>query len=303
MASNSNYPQQAASVAPKTLLDVLRSKMTAPEVAPGPQLGQTEQVQNLLRTKLTGKSQEAGAQPSRYNAAEIAAAEQGKLTLGTQLQQGRLQAAELAGMQAGQEQDRELQRQQYSQSQQLRKQAFNTQTSGLLHDFEVGNRKLDNARDIADMEQIGFAARLENKKYVDQLAQEGARSRLDNDLKFKEAYYQQVFKDAESILKNDIEFAKTMGQTDREFKVKLAAMDINSARDLAKDALKAANVQATYSGVGQMASGVLQGVKAYKTPTTTTDNSKSTNMQAAMDSGIITPNDISAANQEKQKTL
>lgn len=286
MVASNFQPQPSA--APKTLLDALRNKIASPEVTPSPQLGQTEQVQNLLRTKLTGKAQEAGAQPNRYNAAEIAAAEQGQLSLRNQLQQGRMQAEELAGMQADQEQNREMQRQQYNQSQQLRKQAFNKQTSDLLHDFEVGNRKLDNARDIADMEQIGFAARLENKKYVDQLAQEGARNRLDNDLKFKEAYHQQVFKDAESLVRNEIEFAKIMGQSDREFNAKLKYMDINSARDLARDALKAANVQATYSSVGQVASGVLQGVKAYRP-------APENKTQAALDSGILTPNDVPAA--------
>jgi hypothetical protein len=176
-----------------TLLEALQNKITTPGAMPaGPAGGVgavTDQASSLLRTKLTGQAATAGEVPGRVATGEQLVAGQEEAANKSLSADLALKQQQQVGQSAAQEQNADIAKSQEYQDRELKKQSLNQQTNNILQEFERGGKQLKTAQDIADLEQIGFAARLQNTKYVDDLQAVAAREGINSEIDFKDKYF------------------------------------------------------------------------------------------------------------------
>lgn len=244
-----------------SLLDDLQKK---PVIAP--QAGLQEQAQNLLRTKLTGKADQLpSAVPGRYDVGQEAAKEQGE-SLGAQLQkEATFRAGQIEQDQRAQEQQAQLDKQQQQQSLASKVEAFHQQQLDMVDQYARGQKEVNSLRDIANIEQVGALARLNNAKYVEELENIGTRERLDDDARWKEAYYNQLFSDNAELAKLARENEMAAVKRGIEQRNILADIDLSSAermadiyREQAAAEVRARNYQAGVQAVGGLISGGME---------------------------------------------
>lgn len=246
-----------------SLLDTLRQNLQGGAQAQ-PTLGQGDQAASLLRTKLTGKTETPGGDIPRQSSLAEQSAAQGIQAQSNQLgMQGSIQSQQLGQQSADQEQAAGLAKQQELQNRELKSQQFAQQASSLAQDFQRQGKSLQTSQDLAQLEQIAFATRLANTQYINQLQNEAAQSGIDNDAKFKEEYYKQVFADAQSIFQGNIDFKTLTATDDRTFSQEMAKMSLETAYDLARKSANEENLRGQYGAVGSLASGGLQAYGTY----------------------------------------
>jgi len=164
-----------------TLLDRLQKQMGTKDTAKFSD--NARRAADLLRSKQTGKAVGAGTGPGASSLAEKSAVAQTQAQLDQGAQKGRV-AAEQLGAQEQASTEAANRAQQGAQLENLGQRQEQQRTEDrILQDYETGVKKLQGAQAIADMEQVGQQARLENKQYLDTLQRVGARERLDDDLK------------------------------------------------------------------------------------------------------------------------
>lgn len=247
-----------------SLLEAIRKKIESPAPTPPQQLGGTEQASSLLRTKLTGRAEAGpGAEARRSTIGEQAVAQQTGAALGQERAQAAIQSEQLAQQGGAQEQSARIQQQQLAQNLQLKSEQAAQQGAQLWQQFEQAGRQLNTEQDLQKLEQVAFNARLSNQKYINNLQGEARREGLDNDLKFKEDYYTQVFEDSGELFGSDIAFKKLMDSDEREFISEMSKMDTGFALDLAKQASREANQRAMAESIGGLIGGAVQGYDAY----------------------------------------
>jgi len=143
-------------------------------------------------------------------------------------------------------------------------QQLSQQTTSLLNNLERSGKELDVNRDGSAIEQLGFDIAMNDKKYMADLASEGKRNRLTNDLSFKEGMQKAAFEDMESILKDDLTFKKMMGADKRAFNEEMSRMDVTTAMGILQDQISSAGKQRMIEGVGEMGTeGLKYGAKKY----------------------------------------
>lgn len=246
-----------------TPLQNLQSMAAGGGLAPMPAPTQTQQVQQLLTTKATGRATGPGAAPKATNIQEQVALSQARLQQ-QELQQAGKEAATQLGMQ---EQEAT---QQYEQSvadlDEKRisiQEQYQRQVEAVFRDLSRGTRELDFQKDAARAEQLGFQLRLSNDKYVNDLKREGARSRLTSEIAFKEALTLSIFAEEEKLYRSSLAFKSMIDAEDRSFNEKLAQMDMDLAQELAAAETDAMQTAAMYSGVAEMAKGGIQAYASY----------------------------------------
>lgn len=234
------------------LLDTIKQQLQSPlqgqvGVAPG---GHTQTVRQLLQAK-TGKAAAPSVGPRQSALQEKAAEAQtqaGQQQLGLR---GRIQAEQIGQQQADIAQRTEQQAKQFQEQYQDIQDQFQRQSMQLIDQFERGQKTLKTTKDLADLEQVGFQTRLQNDQYIS-LQEVGKRNRLDNQLEFKKQLAQNVFKDQQELLVNEIAFQRILSADDREFTEELADMDLNYAMQIADNATKAASQRQVITGVGDL---------------------------------------------------
>lgn len=223
------------------LLETIQKNLK-PEKPVTQQLGQTEQVQSLLRAK-TGKAQQPESGPRASALGERIAAKQTELGGEQIAQQQQITGLQQEEQLADIKQREDIRQQAFEQQQDLAKQQFDQQTEQLLNQYTRGEKKLTTQQDLANMEQIGFNLRLDNEQYINNLQQEGTKARLDDKTSFKEEMMREVFRDQETLLRNDLAFNNIMNIDDNAFKAEMGKMNANHARQIATDAAKAASAR------------------------------------------------------------
>jgi hypothetical protein len=247
------------------LLDAIRkNQQTAqsPLGQPGQQLQQggfTQQAQNLLATKATGKATSSGqvapmnlGEQVAQQEAQTAQVEQAReAKLPDLMQEAEAQQTEFGGEQANYEMDEK-----YSQAQTN----LLNQANKLLTGYETGQRQLDMTRKRADAEQLGFTLRLSNSKYLDNLNREAKKNRLDNELKFKDSLQRTIFDEELSMFEDNLDFRRMMNADERSFTDLLGNINLDFALDMAKEDTKQANLESAYRGGSDLVSA---GTEAY----------------------------------------
>lgn len=224
-----------------TLLDTI-NKNLKPETTEGPQLGATAETSRLLRAK-SGKAEQPSSGPRQTALGERIAAGQTRAGLEQIGAQQDITQAQQEEQAADIEQRGELQQQAFESKQKLMGDRFNQQAENLLKQYARENKQLETEEDIKNMEQIGFSLRLQNKSYINELQNEGAKARLDDSNKFKEEMMRDVFSDQQNLLSNQLAFDNIMNIDDKAFQVELQKMNANHARQLARDAAAAKSQQ------------------------------------------------------------
>lgn len=166
--------------------------------------------------------------------------------------------AQLQGVSLDQQQDA-LQQQFQQQNTQLSEQRigmqeqFNTQLKGIMQDYRNQLTGLNLSKDKARMEQVGFMLRLGNQQYIDQLEQEGRKSRLDNSVSFNEELQRSIFADELDLFSSSMEFRNYLFADARDSQRQLSEIDIDFAMQIAGAENRAASGQMMWSGIGTVA--------------------------------------------------
>ncbi len=218
-----------------SLLDKLKENMTQP--AQAPQVNQTSRVRDLLAAK-SGKAGPGG--PKRVNTAEIAATQATQAASKALQQQGEIGAEQLAQTSADIEQNRQQQLTQQTQTLKEQQSQFDRQSDNILNQFERGQKSLQNSKDIADLEQLGFQAR------------------LDDDLSFKTQLAKEQWSSDIALFQDKVKMREMIDADNRVFLEEVSKIDINSALELAESEAKQANTESMIQGVSGLASGAIQ---------------------------------------------
>lgn len=209
-----------------TLLDRVRQQMARPQGRTP--VTETSRVQDMM-TARTGRAVGGDTGPRATSIrAEMEADTGVDLT-------GQLQAAQVGAQQsaiqyglerglAGQQADRsETQSGASRQLQQLHRQ------------YVEAGRTLDFRRDAAQVEQMGFAARLGNEQYVHRLQLEGQRMRLGNQLQFKSEMTRASLATGQQLFENNLNYQRLFNMNDRDFRREIGRMKID---DLVEQAIR-----------------------------------------------------------------
>jgi hypothetical protein len=138
-----------------TLLNKVKDQLQSPVSQPTNIGGQTESVRGLLQAK-SGKDTPTSSGP-RQSSIQEKMAEQQTRQAGQQAQQtGQIQAAQLEEREADIQQREVIQEQQFQENLKNIQASFDQRSNSILRQFESGQKRLDNSRDLADLEQVGF---------------------------------------------------------------------------------------------------------------------------------------------------
>jgi hypothetical protein len=121
---------------------------------------------------------------------------------------------------------------------------------------------LDMKRQTAAVEQLGQNLRLQDKKYVQELQQQGNMARLSTDADFKKELARSIMGKNTELLEKQLQNRNILDVSDDEFKRSMARMDISTAWDMFKNDLATQKQRELYSGAGAVTTA---GVGAYGT--------------------------------------
>lgn len=242
-------PAPSSAAAP-SLLSKIKSNLQAisQPVGLGTAMDQTAAIQQVSRAS-TGKLIGPETGPARSR--------QGVLTTTDTIQQAQKTLADKAQMQTlGQVQkmeaiqaDEQFKNTMMSEEQLTAREKMLNIKKDILTEFTNNSRQLDLAKDKARLEQLGFAARLSNDKYLNQLQNQARISNLGDELAFQEELTRSTFADEESMFRDNMEFRSLMQADEREFREQLASISLDFARDMANRQNEATRKQAAWSGL------------------------------------------------------
>ena len=224
---------------------------------------QTAQVQQLLTTKATGRVAGPTAAPKATNIQEQIALNQASLQQKELARSGQEAATQL-GMQAEEAQ------QQYQQAtaeldekQIMAQEQYQREVEAVMRDVARGTRQIDFEKDQAKAEQVGFQLRLSNDKYIQNLRLEAARSRLVSAASFKEQLARTIFAEEEALLRTDLSFRAMLGADDRQFRERMAEINLEEALALANAEAAGDNAVTMWSGISELMKGGIQASAAF----------------------------------------
>jgi hypothetical protein len=244
---------QVQQQAPQSLFQQVQSnlqKMAAPQSMSGI-LGATQDVAKISQAA-TGK---AGAAPGMQGPQRDT---QQELAVVDQVQQGQkaisrdAQLSQLAMQQADQQMQNEavFQDKKLDEEELNRLDQFHQVQGKILQEYATGQRQLDLSKDKAKLEQLGFASRLSNDKYVRDLQQQANKARLSDAARFSEELTRTVFADEEELFRNDLNFRALMAADQRQFTEATAQIDLDFALSLANAKGREESAQSMWRGVG-----------------------------------------------------
>lgn len=252
------------------MASILENVRRGLETAPArPQLGAQEQTQQLTRAT-TGKAVGSGTTPGLSTQQQQAAAQQTmQQQRQVQLKQQEVSGALAAGEKQIQQEQRQAKREFTQREVQVKEQAYQ-KLGMLLDDMAKKSDQLGLAKNKAQVEQAGFLLRLNNEKYITRLEVEGRKSRLNDEIRFKEALTQSIFAEERELFKSSLQFQSLVRAEGREFKEELAMLDLDQAMEIAQMNADNANEKAKWEAIGGIITGAVSiGASAYgmKMPT------------------------------------
>lgn len=158
------------------------------------------------------------------------------------------------------EQRKQQQLTETTQQRQANQMQMQLRTSQLLQELEQGKGKIDTARYQASMEQLGQNLRLSSKQYVDNLQREGARARIDDEMRFNEELRRSILQDNNSLLEKQLGNKSILAANDREFDIAMSRMGYDTALQVLRNELKGEKEQAAATGIGSI---ITAGIGAY----------------------------------------
>lgn len=238
-----------------SLMDALKPQLTG-QATEKPELGETEQVQRLMRAK-TGKATEPGAGPRQSAIAEKMAARQSELGRQELAGKGEILAGQQEAQAADITQREQQQQRQAQQAVEAQQQQFQLQSDAMLNQFLQGEKRLQTQQDLADLEQVGAGLRLQNQQYVDTLRQEGQKARLDDAINFKSQLAQQAFADSQDLISSDYAFRAVVEADDREFEKELQEISALDALEMVKRDIESSKTAGRWTAATAAGSAVL----------------------------------------------
>lgn len=238
------------------MASILENVRRGLETAPArPQLGAQEQTQQLTRAT-TGKAVGSGTTPGLSTQQQQAAAQQTmQQQRQVQLKQQEVSGALAAGEKQIQQEQRQAKREFTQREVQVKEQAYQ-KLGMLLDDMAKKSDQLGLAKNKAQVEQAGFLLRLNNEKYITRLEVEGRKSRLNDEIRFKEALTQSIFAEERELFKSSLQFQSLVRAEGREFKEELAMLDLDQAMEIAQMKADSANEKAKWEAIGGIITGV-----------------------------------------------
>lgn len=217
----------------KNLFETLNKKMQAPEAQVG-MTDQTQQTQGLLRAKLGKASAGGGATPSISNVQEQQAVKQAQNQQAQTAQQGQVMAQQETQANIGQQAQTAEAMRGIDDRQKELSNNFKLQTDDLMNEFQRGQLKLDDNKDAAKTEQLGFQLRLQDDDYINRLKTEGDLARFNSDQDFRNAAAEQQVADNKALLSMGLDAQAFAQMKDADFSKVLATMDVNKAIEMFK---------------------------------------------------------------------
>lgn len=273
--SMSARPSSGPQVGQQSIADVLRAKGGKAQTgAPTPQASSLlqdtaqQQAQDQLRQiDMTGQLAKQGLQAGFAQEKERAALGQEQLAADKRMARSSMQAAE---QQAAAERDaREAQaRQNRSAEENMRMDAINNQATiqlrqlatqrdvsldNIFSEFERSNKELQDRRDASQLEQLGFTMAMSDQSYMDEISRIGRQRGLDNDLQFKTEIATMTLGNELSAMADEMSWGRVFNATRREWEEEIAKISLDSAAQIARAEIKAANTQAMWQAVGTVA--------------------------------------------------
>lgn len=267
------------------LLDIINQNKQNLTKAPA-QTDETQKLQGLLRAK-TGKAVGGGSTPAISNIGEQAANQATATTLQTQVSpQIQLQAAANQQAQQAATQQEAQQTQAVQQSRKFDNIQTKMKTAQIMNDLSRDKASLDLDKDKSRLEQASFLLSMQDKSYTDQLADIGARRRLDDAANFNQELQDMIMQDQAESLKSQLGTNDILAVNDRQFKKAMSEMSIDDAMKMADAAMANESIQSemrksqytgdaatnaaiasgqmTAQGLQGLLTGGLQGYSAYK---------------------------------------
>lgn len=250
------------------LLDIVKKQLQTPGSTPagGTLQGgeQTESVRRILRAK-TGKEAAPGTTGPRQSAIqEKIAQRQTDIGLGQLAQKGQIQAAQLEEREADIAQREEQQKESFLNNIQKLRSQYLQETNNLLDNYNRGVKTLDTRKDIKELEQLGFMARMQNDKYIHNLQTEGKRKRLDSGVNFKREMAKSILRNQEQLLSDKLAFERIISADDREFRKELSKINIDYALQIANNAAASQGARQVATGLGGVVTGGIQAYSAFR---------------------------------------
>lgn len=243
------------------LLDTIKANLanTATPSQVGGIADTTSQIGQLQQAK-TGKAGGAPMTARSTNLQEQIASGQAALGAAEVQQQAKLQSEQLSQAEKAQTESQGLADRQLDEVALQQHDTFANQSARILQELTQSGRTLDFKRDAAKVEQLGIASRLANDKYVNQLEQEGQRSRLDTQIGFDEAIQNTVWGDDKDLLDSDMEFRQMLGAKNNEWNEYMNSMSMDAVLEAAEKEQKGANQRMIWGALGAGGSAVAGGM-------------------------------------------
>jgi hypothetical protein len=108
----------------------------------------------------------------------------------------------------------------------------------LFADFARSNQELAFRKDAAQLEQFGTLLALQDRKYVDELNRIGEKRKLYDQSNWAKEKSRIVYGDNLDALMSDLQFKRGEDITNRDFQKQLASLDITTALEMARAAMR-----------------------------------------------------------------
>lgn len=236
------------------------------------------------RTGLEGQIEQAGAAQqqafdlNRQGITADASRNQGGLAAQEQMQNVELDAAKQRKL-------RGINAQAESQLRALSAQG-RMEVDDLFADFARSNQELAFRKDAAQLEQLGTLLALQDRKYVDELNRIGEKRKLYDQTNWAKEKSRIVYGSNLDGLMNDLQFKRGEDITNREFQKQLASVDITTALEMARAAMRdEAQRDMASAGISAISTAAGSGVdwgSMFSSPTTPVTV---TNTTAGVDTG------------------
>lgn len=221
----------------------------------------TSQLQQRLATQ---KGQLPATLPQRENLLETGAKEvAAEQSQAAQRAVGQEQAA-LTSEAAKQQQDISMAQAAQAQDVKMNLQGYQQKINQITSSLAKEKRKLSLQQDRANAEQVAFAARLANERYIQELQRAGTIERLGNENTFKEKAMETELGASKDILIKHLATLDIQAASDRDFEKAMSNISLDEWLRIAKSEAKAKNAQAIASGVTKVVEGGAKGYETYK---------------------------------------
>ncbi len=217
-------------------------------------------LQSLIQAR-TGKA--ATGAPAQTSLAEQQTALAGGAEVQAQLGQVAGQEQILARQGAEVEKGKELGLEQVQSQRALGKQKVRSQVDQMLSESARNRQALSTEKQAQILEQAAFTYALTNDRYVNNLQNEAAKRRLDNQLQFDSALQAAIYGDYIDLINSNLKVRRMIDEKNRSAADEISAMDIATAMQILESGIQSSIMQRNYATMAQAGSGLLQGASKY----------------------------------------